>query len=249
MIRYLSIINHRTLVTLLLSFALPFFTYKFRIIYNIDLTLISIAIIFPLVFAIRGAFRRREKALEHLSLYRGALRTIEYFFVNSANLGDHAKEKSKKLLVDLSNSFLDHLSQSDTNTKKIDEKTEAIFAFVRENEENIQGGTRQKIFRFIRDVHIAQENLLAIHTHRTPISLKAYCLIFIYLFPVIYTPAVVNKIGLDAVGSEPLTYFIVMLSEFILISLYNIQDQMEYPFDKDGLDDIKLDDFRINRNT
>jgi len=246
-IRYLSIINHRTLITLLLSFALPFFAYKFRIVYNIDLTLISIAIIFPLVFAIRGAFRRREKALEHLSLYRGALRTIEYFFVNSPNLSDEAKEKSKKLLIELCDSFLDHLSQSDTNTKNIDEKTEAIFAFVRENEENIQGGTRQKIFRFIRDVHIAQENLLAIHTHRTPISLKAYCLIFIYLFPVIYTPAVVNKIGLDAVGSEPLTYFIVMLSEFILISLYNIQDQMEYPFDKDGLDDIKLDDFKIKR--
>jgi len=246
-IRYLSIINHRTLITLLLSFALPFFAYKFRIVYNIDLTLISIAIIFPLVFAIRGAFRRREKALEHLSLYRGALRTIEYFFVNSPNLSDEAKEKSKNLLIDLSDSFLDHLSQSDTNTKNIDKKTEAIFAFVRENEENIQGGTRQKIFRFIRDVHIAQENLLAIHTHRTPISLKAYCLIFIYLFPVIYTPAVVNKIGLDAVGSEPLTYFIVMLSEFILISLYNIQDQMEYPFDKDGLDDIKLDDFKIKR--
>ena len=247
MIRYLSIINHRTLITLLLSFALPFFAYKFRIVYNIDLTLISIAIIFPLVFAIRGAFRRREKALEHLSLYRGALRTIEYFFVNSPNLSDEAKEKSKKLLIELCDSFLDHLSQSDTNTKNIDEKTEAIFAFVRENEENIQGGTRQKIFRFIRDVHIAQENLLAIHTHRTPISLKAYCLIFIYLFPVIYTPAVVNKIGLDAVGSEPLTYFIVMLSEFILISLYNIQDQMEYPFDKDGLDEIKLDDFKIKR--
>jgi len=246
-IRYLSIINHRTLITLLLSFALPFFAYKFRIVYNIDLTLISIAIIFPLVFAIRGAFRRREKALEHLSLYRGALRTIEYFFVNSPNLSDEAKEKSKKLLIELCDSFLDHLSQSDTNTKNIDEKTEAIFAFVRENEENIQGGARQKIFRFIRDIHIAQENLLAIHTHRTPISLKAYCLIFIYLFPVIYTPAVVNKIGLDEIGSEPLTYFIVMLSEFILISLYNIQDQMEYPFDKDGLDDIKLDDFKINR--
>ena len=215
MIRYLSIINHRTLITLLLSFALPFFAYKFRIVYNIDLTLISIAIIFPLVFAIRGAFRRREKALEHLSLYRGALRTIEYFFVNSANLSDEAKEKSKKLLIELCDSFLDHLSQSDTNTKSIDEKTEAIFAFVRENEENIQGGARQKIFRFIRDIHIAQENLLAIHTHRTPISLKAYCLIFIYLFPVIYTPAVVNKIGLDAIGSEPLTYFIVMLSTLL----------------------------------
>ena len=36
-------------------------------------------------------------------------------------------------------------------------------------------------------------------------------------------------------------------SEFILISLYNIQDQMEYPFDKEGLDDIDLDLFKLNR--
>jgi len=32
-----------------------------------------------------------------------------------------------------------------------------------------------------------------------------------------------------------------------LISLYNIQDQMEYPFDNDGLDDIKLDNFKLDR--
>ena len=45
-----------------------------------------------------------------------------------------------------------------------------------------------------------------------------------------------------------ITYFIVILSTFILISLYNIQDQMEYPFDKDGLDDIRLDEFKLDRN-
>ena len=28
---------------------------------------------------------------------------------------------------------------------------------------------------------------------------------------------------------------------------YNIQDQMEHPFDKDGLDDIKLDNFKLDR--
>jgi hypothetical protein len=32
-----------------------------------------------------------------------------------------------------------------------------------------------------------------------------------------------------------------------LISLYNIQDQMEHPFDDEGLDDIKFKIFRINR--
>ena len=93
MIRYLAIINHRTLITLLLSLLVPYCAYNFEIIYNIDLTLISIAIIFPLVFAIRGAFKRREKALEFLSLHRGAIKTISYYFMNSAKLTDEAKKK------------------------------------------------------------------------------------------------------------------------------------------------------------
>ena len=72
MLRYLIIINHRTLLTLVLSIIMPLIAYNFKIIYNIDLTLLSIAIIFPLVFTIRGAFRRREKALEHLSRFRAS---------------------------------------------------------------------------------------------------------------------------------------------------------------------------------
>jgi hypothetical protein len=43
------------------------------------------------------------------------------------------------------------------------------------------------------------------------------------------------------------TYFIVLLTEFILITLFNIQDQLEYPFDAHGLDDIKLHIFKIDR--
>ena len=54
--RYLTIINYRTLIVLVLSIAVPYIAYEFGIVYNLDLTLISIAIIFPLVFTIRGAF-------------------------------------------------------------------------------------------------------------------------------------------------------------------------------------------------
>ena len=166
--------------------------------------------------------------------------------MNSTKLTDESKNEINKILDDLSNSFLNHLSQSSHNTDEIDNKTQLIYQFIEKNNEEISGGVKQKIFRFIRDVHVSQENLIAIHTHRTPISLKAYCLIFIYLFPVIYTPTIINKIGLE--NPMGLTYFVIILSEFILISLYNIQDQMEYPFDKDGLDDIKLDYFKVNRS-
>ncbi len=167
--------------------------------------------------------------------------------MNSAKLTETAKSKIKEILDDLSNSFLAHLSQPSHNTDNIDAKTESIFEFIKIHDEEISGGVKQKIFRFIKDLHVAQENLFAIHSHRTPISLKAYCLIFIYMFPVIYTPTIINKIGLDNPSGSGLSYFVIILSEFILISLYNIQDQMEYPFDKNGLDDIKLDYFKVNR--
>jgi predicted membrane chloride channel (bestrophin family) len=97
----------------------------------------------------------------------------------------------------------------------------------------------------MKDLHESIENLHAINTHRTPISLKAYCLVFIYIFPLIYAPTIIFDVGLES--NQGITYFIVLLTEFILISLYNIQDQLEFPFDDVGLDDINLNAFKLDR--
>ena len=245
MSRYLSILNYRTLITLVLSLIVPIVAYQFRVVYNIDLTLMSIAIIFPLVFTIRGAFRRREKALEHLSLYRAGLKTIENLIEFSPKIDDQVKLDGQIKINKLSNALYNHLTTKNEDPSEFDNAYEGFLDFMRENGEMITGGSREKIFRFLKDVLDSADNLIAIHSHRTPISLKAYCLIFIYIFPVIYTPTIINKIGID--NPSWLTFFIVILSEFILISLYNIQDQMEHPFDDDGLDDIKLKLFSIKR--
>jgi hypothetical protein len=204
----------------------------------------SIAIIFPLVFTIRGAFRRREKALEHLSRFRASLLTVKNYFHNS-KMPDELKADSSQVLQELNDALFGHLNTKNEDTSGYDIKLQAAFDFVTTNKESISNGTREKIYRFFRDVMDSADNLIAIHSHRTPVSLKAYCLIFIYIFPVVYTPTIINKIGLE--NPSWLTFFIVILSEFILISLYNIQDQMEHPFDDEGLDDIKFKIFRINR--
>ena len=244
MSRYLIIINFRTLLTLFLSFLVPFIAYEFQVVYNIDLTLMSIAIIFPLVFTIRGAFRRREKALEHLSRFKASLKTVENLFLNS-KMTDELKKESSNLLLEINKGLFKHLNTKEGNIGIYDIKLKKTFNFIDKNREFISGGTREKIYRFFRDVMDSADNLIAIHSHRTPVSLKAYCLIFIYIFPVVYTPTIINKIGLE--NPSWLTFFIVILSEFILISLYNIQDQMEYPFDNEGLDDIKFNIFKIDR--
>ena len=242
---YIVILNRKTLYALLISLIVLFLSYKFSITYNIDLTLISIAIIFPLVFTIRGAFRRREKALEHLSLFRGSLKTVENI-VRGSKLEESDIKKSLDLITKCSKGLIDYLSDVVPTTKSHDDNIEELYSFLLSKRDVIGGGTLQKVSRFLKDTYDSADNLVGIHTHRTPISLKAYCLIFVYIFPAIYTPTIINKIGID--NPPYLTYFIVILSQFILISLYNIQDQMEYPFDKEGIDDIDLDLFKLERD-
>jgi predicted membrane chloride channel (bestrophin family) len=222
---------------------IPFIAYSFNVSYDIDLTLISIAIIFPIVFTIRGAFRRREKALEHLSLFRASLKTVANLILSSKL--EETDIKKGLELVKKSNEDLFKFLQCSGETTKHDNNLNELFDFLNSKKSIIGGGTLQKIIRFLKDTIDSADNLVAIDRHRTPISLKAYCLIFVYIFPMIYTPTIIYKIGIE--NPSWITYFIVILSEFILISLYNIQDQMEYPFDDEGLDDIDLDIFKLVR--
>jgi hypothetical protein len=220
-------------------------SYLYHFTFNVDLTLLSIAIIFPLVFTIRGSFRRREKALEHLSEFRSTLKTLKYFFFSNKNLSEDYKKEIETLLNEINTKVLEHLLDRKSNINDLDKIINKLFIFISDNNEILSRSLKDKLFRFMKDMHECVENLHAIHMHRTPISLKAYCKLFIYVFPAIYAPVVIYNLG-DLTPTW-VAYFIVLITEFILISLYNIQNQLEFPFDKIGLDDIKLDNFKIDR--
>ena len=209
-----------------------------------DLTLLSIAIIFPLVFTIRGSFRRREKALEHLSQFRSAMKTL-FYFTSTSNLTVEEKNRLEQILKDIGEKTLERLKIQDEEIKDLDDEIEKVYDFILLKNGMISTKLKDRVFKYMNDLHEAIDNLNAIHVHRTPISLKAYCEIFIYIFPIIYTPTIIYNIGENY--NHVAVYFVVILTEFILISLYNIQDHLEYPFDSKGLDDIKLDHFKIIR--
>lgn len=221
-----------------------FVCYQHQIFFNVDLTLLSIAIIFPLVFTIRGSFRRREKALEHLSQFRSAMKTL-YYFTSTSNLTLEEKNSLEMILKDIAEKTLASLKIQNEKIKDLDDEMEKVYVFILSKNGMISTKLKDRIFKYMSDLHEAIDNLHAIHVHRTPISLKAYCKLFIYIFPVIYTPTIIFNIG--QYYNHAAVYFVVILTEFILISLYNIQDHLEYPFDSKGLDDIKLDHFKIIR--
>jgi len=244
--KYLTIINSRTGLAVGLAAAVSYVTLAYNFQYNFDLAMISIAIIFPLVFTIRSAFRRREKALEHLSRFKAGLITVDACFQENRKIDPERKEGIKLTIRNIADYLISFLGDT-CSREKVEEEAAKVAQFIRTNTDHIGNATALKIYRSMKDVYQGFENVVAIKHHRTPISIRAYCLIFIYIYPIIYTPALYNRLheGISN-NSSWILYTLSMFSTFILISLYNVQEQLENPFDQHGVDDIRLNDFRIS---
>jgi len=74
--------------------------------------------------------------------------------------------------------------------------------------------------------------------YRTPVTLRAYSTVFMYSFPLLYAPYFAFE---SQEYFDGLEYMMPVLYSFVLISLDNIQNHLENPFDQIGEDDIKFD--------
>ena len=147
----------------------------------------------------------------------------------------------------LSETFIEGLKDKRNNRiEEVRERIRQVYGFVDTSRNSISGNAALKLIRLIQDIQESVENLNGIKIHGTPISLRAYCLIFIYILPFIFTPTLVYNLSSHPVW---LIYALSVLHGFILMSLYNLQDHIEDPFDQMGLDDIKLVEFKFSEES
>lgn len=243
--KYLAIIDRKTGYLFLLCSAVTYLCFQFNFNYDLNVTLISIAIIFPLVFTIREAFKRRTAIIKLLSVFKSSLNAVYYCFSNNEKLSDEDKKLVAEKLLSVSHLFFDSLTTKEPNTDAVRSKVNEVFEFLYAKRSCISNGVALKIIRFLKDVDESIENTVGLKLHGTPISLRAYCLVFIFLFPCILIPTLVHDL---ASAENWIVYFLAVTHGFILISLYNVQDHMENPFDQIGLDDIKLEGFHFNKD-
>ena len=244
--KYLAIIDKKTAYVFLLCITITYFCYQFNFSFDLNITLFSIAVIFPLVFTIREAFRKRTSVIKLLSIFKSSLNSIYYCFANNNKLSDENKQTVAKKLQAISDTFFASLVSTEINVQEVNSKLSEILEFVNANRDTISNGVALKIIRFVKDVDESIENTIGLKMHGTPISLRAYCLVFIYLFPFVFIPTLMNDLAGDNIW---MVYVLGVIHGFILISLYNVQDHIENPFDQIGLDDIKLEEFHFEKNT
>ncbi len=241
--KYLEIINHRTFIIVALCIASVYVCLRLDYAYNVDWIFLSIAVLFPLVFTIREAFRRRQLAIRVLSALKAAISAYYFGLENNIKMPAEEKRRIHGLMTELSDKFTQSLKDSEHHgMDEVRGLIRKVYALSTPKNDAISGNASLKMMRVIQDIQESIESLNGIKMHGTPVSLRAYLLLSLYFLPFIFTPNLVYNLHDDP---RWLIYVLNTVNGFVLISLYNLQDLLEDPFDQMGLDDIKLNEFQF----
>lgn len=235
------IVNLQTLLITVLSVTTTALCIHFDIVADFPLTLIATAVVFPIVFSIGSAYKRREAALDEYGVIKAHGRAI-YFVARDwvPETDDAIQSEARELLTTL---FHDMRQLFNTPPGQMDNKEQDVYASFSRISLYIKGlrgkglpsGECSRCNQYLSKSMIAFENIKHIYQYRTPRTLRAFSHLFIYLLPVLYGPYFAH---VSEDFSSGLEYVTPILFSVILVCLDNILDHLENPFDLGSEDDV-----------
>lgn len=236
------IINIKTVVITILASLSTFVCRRYGIVADFPMTLIATAVVFPIVFSISGAYKRRENALAKYSSIKAHGRAIYFaardWLENSdSGIQDKAKGLLGDLLVACRRLFVRPLSEMAENEEKVYTVFSKLSLFIKDDlrGKGLSSGEASRCNQFLSKMIIAFEDVKHIYQYRTPRTLRAFSDFFVSLLPILYGPYFASVAQEYSTG---LVYVTPILFTTILVSLGNIQGHLENPFDQIGEDDI-----------
>src|ERR1700681_122975 len=112
------IFSGHTLIITFLSLLSSYISLRFHLALFIDFLVVGVIIAFPISFTMREAFRRREKALEYISLFKASLQSLSYCF-ECSDLTAEKKLQIRNILTDTSSGLLQYLSDQTGSVKSV----------------------------------------------------------------------------------------------------------------------------------
>ena len=241
-----SVFNLRLFIILLETIIVLKLYKMFSIKIDIDLTVLSIAIVFPLVFSITSAYQRRQDSIRHYTGFRNKIIDLTNLIYSVDTIKEEEYNslfnKLLELQNDLNNILLNSLNHTESS-RKYREQRKNIFIQIINLKNKFNEREKDSIIRVKNELFYDIEMLNGIRLHGTPLSLRIYCLIFIFISPLLFSSNEFFVIG--DFSSDILSLIVSLTISFILMALYNVQDYIENPFDQKGLDDLKINSLQV----
>ncbi len=239
------IINYKTIIITTLAVVSAYVCHRMGLTAKFPDMLVGVAIVFPVVFSIGSAYTRRETALQRLADFRGHavavyFATRDWTSDKNTPLPDKARALIGNMMIIMKDMFKVRKKEEwHAREKEIYGLFSQLSALTMEmRNHGVQSGEISRVSQYVSKMIIAFDNMKIIHSYRTPITLRAYSKVFIYTFPIIYGPYFASTFN---EFSSQLEFVMPILYSFILVSLDNIQDHLENPFDDVGEDDIRIE--------
>lgn len=242
--KVLNYFNVRTFLAVLISLLSTFVAIHFRLKFGLNLTLFGLAVVFPIHFSIQAAFKRRERALEYFSLFKGGSMALHYSFQVSDDLPDDKKLEARTLLKVVAGTLAEQLENRTLGYASLQLKLNEVMSFIEKNRAEISKRNALRMIRYLKDVTESSTYLLSLIRHRTMGGIRFYSTLFILIFPLVQAPILLHH--LDHITPDWVIYFFTVLTSVILITIDNFQLMIEYPFDQKGMDNVHVRDFDLD---
>ncbi len=238
-----QVVNLQTIIVVSLACITTFVCIEYDVIIELPTALIGIAIVFPIVFSINAAYRRREDALKDFGSLKGHAIALYYAHRDwiPESTPDHSV-RMKAIFDELLNAIYVYLTGTGDRTTSF-ENVYGHFSRLSNSMEvlraaGVSGSEISRCNQYLRAMMIDFERMRNISCYRTPTTLRAYSQVFLNIFPILFAPyfAYISSESYDASG-----YVVAIVYGLVLVSLDNIQEDLENPFDGIGSDDLRLD--------
>ncbi len=239
------IINYKTFIITALAVLSTYLCDYYGLTAKFPDMLVGVAIVFPVVFSIGSAYTRRETALQRLADFKGHAVALYYAARDWPSDKNHDLAAQTKVIIHDMMLLMKDMFKTSRGPSWVNSEVKMYQLFSKLSlltmefrKYGVQSGEISRVSQYVSKIVIAYDNMKVIHNYRTPITLRMYSKVFIYVFPIIYGPYFASMVKEFSLALE---YVMPVLYSFILVSLDNIQDHLENPFDDVGEDDIAID--------
>ena len=239
---FFKLVNRQTLIVITLSLIATYACLRFNYVIDLPTGIIGIAVVFPIVFSINAAYRRREEALRYFASIKAHLAALYYAHRDWVpdNTSEHA-DRMAHIAMRLLQAVHRYFTSQDENETYFQTVYQLFDELSRSMEllrhTGIPANEISRANQYLRSMIIDFERMRNIYLYRTPTALRTYSQVFLNVFPVLFAPYFAYLSTVNSISSG---FLVAALYSLILVSLENIQEDLENPYDGLGADDLNL---------
>ncbi len=234
--KFIKILDFHVLIITLLALICTYACVQWQIFAELPLNLLGLAVVFPIVFSINAAYKRRERVLNSYAKLKGYATALYLAYLDwPEGNNEEIATAAHSVLINLDSNMWDMFADGESvnvykRFKQLSRKNREL------KKHGVSPTEVSRVNQYLKAMLVEFEEMKIVCDYRTPVTLRSYSKFFLNAFPLVFAPHFARLVD---TGGGYLGYGVAILYAVVLVCLDNVQDLLENPFDQQGDDDLR----------